>query len=211
MGEKQKTAIRAGKPGQDLVMAGYTALSGSAAVIGMERERLQERLPEELLEATEVRYAKLVQVMNRLAAEKQGEEPILAPTERGAFAGVGISAWYPMGEGGVLNALWDMAHQWNIGFTVRLKGLPVRQESIEVCEILGLNPYYLQSENSFLIAADHGSRLCQNLAKLDIPAAIIGVLTESNDKVLIHDDTVSHLNRPREDELERFLRERSAE
>lgn len=183
---------QAGLPGQDLVMAGFMALSGTAVLAQGERKRLLERLPEELLRDVSDWHERLK------AAWEQFADMDL--TEMGA------SAWYPVGKGGVLDALWDMARQWDCGFSIQLKEMPLKQETIEICEILEINPYYLWSENSLFLAADHGNRLCDMLKKRGIPSAVVGILTDSNDRVLLHDETISYLNRPREDELERFLR-----
>lgn len=201
-----------GTPGQDLVLAGYMGLAGSAMLADMEKERLRKRLPEELLRDTTERYRKLKNAVAKLEEElvkDQSAGKWLVYESGVESAGCGRLAWFPAGEGGVLNALWYMAHQWETGFALQLKELPVRQETIEICEILELNPYYLWSESCLLMAADHGDRLCAALKRQGIPAAVIGVLTDSNDRVLLHDDTVSYLNRPKEDERDRFLRERT--
>lgn len=192
-----RTELPLGCSGQDLVMAGYMGLDGSAALIGLERERLEKQLPEELLDKTK-------EYLMRMGQSREQLTDAVLKT-------MGASAWYPLEEGGVLNGLWYMAHQWKVGFTLQLKDLPVRQETIEICEILGVNPYYLRSKNCLLLAADHGGRLCQKLAGQGMAASVIGVLDDTNDRILLHDDTVSYLNRPREDELARFMREKAGE
>ncbi len=188
--------VSAARPGQDLVMIGYMALAGSEAMVLWDREKILERLPEELL-AEIVDQEKIQQENSKKLTDAFLQE-------------AGASARYPVGVGGLFNALWHMADQWGTGFTVQLKEIPVRQETIEVCEIEEKNPYYLWSAGCMLAAADHGHRLCDALKAQGIPAAVIGVLTDKKDKTLVHDSTASCLNRPREDELDQFMIEHGA-
>ena len=190
---KEEASQAAGKPDQDLVMVGYMALAGSAVMTRQDRERLLSRLPEELIDQLLV-----------YDSQRQAHKAML---QESALKEAGVSAWFPLGEGGIFNGLWHMADHWGTGFTVQLKDLPVRQETIEVCEIEEKNPYYLHSEGCLLLAANHGDRVCAALGAQGIPAAVIGVLTNKKDKTLCHDSTISCLNRPRQDELDVFFKE----
>ena len=181
-------------------MAGYMALSASAVLARLEHDRLAKRLPPELLRETESRSAQTAEAVSRLPAwlsrRAKREEPDLA--------------WLALGEGGVLGGLWHMAVRWRTGFTVYQRELPVRQETIEICELLEINPYCLRSEDCVLIASGNGGRLCAALREQSCPAAVIGRLEAGKDKRLLHGETVGCLNRPQEDEWDRFLRERAA-
>ena len=174
-------------------MAGYMALTGSAVLVRWDDEDIKACLSEELVEDLLNWDRIMVQRQDALRSESLFE--------------AGASAWYPVGIGGVFNALWYMADHWGTGFDVQLKRLPVRQETIEVCEIREKNPYYMWSDGCWLLAADHGDRVCEVLKAKGIPAAVIGVLRDDRDKILRHDDTVSCLNRPRADELDEYLKE----
>ena len=44
-------------------------------------------------------------------------------------------------EGGIFAALWEMAAAKNVGLSVDLKNIPIRQHTIEVCEYFNLNPF----------------------------------------------------------------------
>ena len=41
-------------------------------------------------------------------------------------------------EGGIFAALWEMAAAKNVGLSVDLKNIPIRQHTIEVCEYFNL-------------------------------------------------------------------------
>ncbi len=190
---KEESSVTTGRPDQDLVLAGYMALAGSAVMAKQDHDRLLKRLPEELIDQ-----------LLAYDVQRDGWKDILGESR---LTEIGVSAWFPLGEGGIFNGLWHMADHWGTGFTVQLKDLPVRQETIEVCEIEEKNPYYLYSEGCLLLAADHGDRVCAALRAQGIPASVIGVLTNKKDKTLCHDSTVSCLNRPRQDELDVFMEE----
>ena len=91
--------------------------------------------------------------------------------EAGLFAGReaalawerGASYVQAVGEGGVKAALWEMAKVLECGVDVNLKALPIRQETVEICEYLGVNPYQLSSTGSLLITAPEGEALAGEL------------------------------------------------
>ena len=80
-------------------------------------------------------------------------------------------------EGGIFGALWEMAEASGVGLEIDLKKIPVRQETIEVCEFFGINPYQLISSGCMLMAAEDGNLLVRELEKAGIPATIIGKAT----------------------------------
>ena len=61
---------------------------------------------------------------------------------------VGVSAMHDVTEGGVFGALWEMAEASGVGLEIDLKKIPIRQETIEICEFFNLNPYQLISSGS---------------------------------------------------------------
>ena len=103
-------------------------------------EELQSRLPAELVE-TAKDFSKLLSVV---------------PDSRVAME-VGVSAMHDVTEGGIFGALWEMGAAAGVGLEVDLKKIPIRQETVEVCEVFDINPYLLISSGSMLIGTDHGS------------------------------------------------------
>ena len=86
-------------------------------------------------------------------------------------------------EGGIFAALWRLSLITRCGLTVYLKRIPIRQEVIEICNCLELDPYRIGG------------------CKLEIPedpkdAWQIGVLTDTNQKIIINGDDVRYLDRP---------------
>ena len=104
-------------------------------------------------------------------------------------------------EGGIFGALWEMAEASGVGLEIDLKKIPVRQETIEVCEFFGINPYQLISSGCMLMAAEDGNLLVRELEKAGIPATIIGKATAGNDRVLLNEEERRFLEPPKADEL----------
>ena len=106
-----------------------------------------------------------------------------------------------MGEGGILSALWKMAEASQVGLQADLRKIPIRQETIEVCERFDLNPYYLMSEGALLIGIPSGENLVQEYRRMGLPAAVIGRTSSGNDRLLYSGGNVRYLDRPAQDEI----------
>ena len=113
----------------------------------------------------------------------------------------GVSAMHDITEGGVFGALWEMGSGSGVGLDIDLKEIPIRQETVEVCEQFHLNPYQLISSGSMLMAAPDGLGLVQALKKAGIPASIVGRCVEGKAKKIVNGEDTAYLERPKTDEL----------
>ena len=113
----------------------------------------------------------------------------------------GVGAMHDVTEGGIFGALWEMAEASGIGLEINLKKIPIRQETVEICEFFGINPYQLISSGCMLMAAEDGNALALDLEKAGIPSTIIGKATAGNDRVLLNGEERRFLEPPRTDEL----------
>lgn len=182
--------IRTGglKPGQDLVVTKWIGLEGTSILAAEKEKELQSRLPAELVE-TAKDFSKLLSVV---------------PDSRVAME-VGVSAMHDVTEGGIFGALWEMGAASGVGLEVDLKKIPIRQETVEVCEVFDINPYLLISSGSMLIGTDHGSQLVEALKRAGIHSAVVGRATEGNDRVILNGEERRFLEPPKADELFRAL------
>ena len=108
---------------------------------------------------------------------------------------------HDISEGGVFAALWEMAEGAGVGLTIDMKKLPLRQETVEVCEFCNVNPYELRSGGSLIIASPEGTAVVEALAAEGIPAVIVGRFTDSNDRLILNEDEVRYMDRPQRDEI----------
>ena len=116
----------------------------------------------------------------------------------------GASARYRMGEGGFLAALWKMAEASGVGLSADLRSVPIRQETIEICEIFDVNPYKLLSGGSILLGIQGGDAFVQELRREGIMAAVIGQTNSGNDRLLYSGGNARYLERPAEDEIKKL-------
>lgn len=178
------------KPGDELVVAGAVALKGTVLAAERKYDILSKQFSKGFLKDVMSLYGNYgvgEPPMESLAWKKAGE--------------AGASARYEMGRGGFLSALWKMAEASQVGLRADLRKVPVRQETIEVCEALDLNPYQLFSEGAILIGIPAGAELAEELKRNGLMAAVIGQTNEENDRLLYSRENVRFLDRPAEDEI----------
>lgn len=108
-------------------------------------------------------------------------------------------------EFGVYEALFAMSKELKCGLRISLKDIPIKQETVEICEFLSVNPYALYSGYSSVIVTDDGESLKLKLEDMGIPATVIGYTTSDNDKKIINEDEESFLPHIRKDELKNLL------
>ena len=187
---KKDAMIKTGgaRPGMDIVVSKWIGIEGTV-ILAKERER-------ELLG----RYATTF-----IDRSKDLDAYISVLSEAAVAARSGVSAMHDITEGGIFGALWEMAEASGVGLEIDLKKIPVRQETIEICEFFGLNPSELISGGSMLMAAEDGNQLVHELEKAGIPAAVIGKAMAGNDRVLRNEEERRFLEPPKPDELYRVI------
>lgn len=117
----------------------------------------------------------------------------------------GVSAMHDITEGGIFGALWEMAAGAGVGLDVDLKKIPIRQETVEICEHFNLNPYLIMSSGSMMISADDGYGLVKALKEAGIEASVIGRTNQGNDRIIRNGEEVRYLDKPQTDELYKVL------
>ena len=172
------------RPGMDILVTKWIGIEGTA-ILAKEKE-------EELLTKFSVPFVEKAKALDVY---------ISVQSEAAVAVRSGVSAMHDVTEGGIFGALWEMAEASGVGLEIDMKKIPIRQETVEVCEFFGLNPYQLISSGCMLMAAADGNMLVRELTKAGIPAAIIGKATEGNDRVLLNEDERRFLEPPKTDEL----------
>lgn len=159
----------------------------------------------------------------------------------------GVTKCWPVTKGGVLKALWDFCASEGIdpetgkkrgdgvGCEFRYDRIPIRQFTMEICELFDLFPYRLWSEDCWMLAVDRGTQLVEDflkmqngLAKADadaifeqgdragfdashrrteepVKAAVFGRFTKGKKRLRVDGVEPAYLTREDYEELERFL------
>ena len=153
------------KAADHIVMTKWAALEGTWLLASETGERLRERFPERILETA------------------RSTRKLLSVRREAEIAGHSIME--DLAEGGILAALWRLSEHTKKGFRVDLLSVPLLQETIEITDYLGINPYEMRSAGSLLIVTDEPERMIEALENESIPAAVIGRMTEDRDKLLM--------------------------
>ncbi len=172
------------KPGDDILVSKWIGLEGTSIIAKEKEQELAGRYPMQLI---------------RKAREFDRYLSVLP--EAAIAVRLGVSAMHDVTEGGIFGALWELAESSGIGLEIDWKKIPVKQETIEVCEFFGINPYELISSGCMLMAAPDGNALVRELEKEGIHAVIIGKATDGNDRVLLNEEERRFLEPPKTDEL----------
>ena len=71
------------------------------------------------------------------------------------------------------------------GFEVQHVDIPIRQETIEICEFFNINPYLLDATGCLFVVVEDGEKLVEYLTEQEMEAAVIGVVTEKKEKLIV--------------------------
>ncbi len=172
------------RPGMDIVVTKWVGLEGTSIIAKEKEKELLSRFSRDFI----------------LKAQKLDEFLSVMPEAEIAVKS-GVAAMHDVTEGGIFGALWEMAQASGVGLEIDLKKIPLKQETVEICEFFGINPYELISSGSMLMAAEDGNLLVMNLKKAGIAAALVGKAAKGNDRVLINGEERRFLEPPKVDEL----------
>lgn len=178
-----------GQPNMDIVMVGEVALEGALHLLAEKRDVLEKRFTPQFLNGLEKKYDEMVNSVLSNSLVRDLKQEII----------------HQVPESGILGGLWELAEASGVGMEVQLKSLPISQETIEVCEHLGVNPYRLGAAGTLLILTNNGEKLVEMLEKVSCKAVVIGKTTESNEKLLCNQEDIRHIERPTSNELYKIL------
>ena len=187
------------KYNRQVIMTGYIALKGTAILAREFKDKIDERYP-----------VWLSREASRFGEGKDSEDfdkarEILLAHIRDMGSECGEDAFLTeVSKGGFLTGLYEMAAMCATGFELDLRSVPIRQETIEICELLEVNPYHLYGEKCFIAIVPEGGSALEKLKAAGISARLVGHTTDKKAHILFNDGTESHLNRPEPDELERL-------
>lgn len=184
MSEKRQHSAMGVKPGMDIIMTKWAGLEGTFLLAQEKSLELSMRFTSDFLEKA-IGYKEMLSVYKEAAVAVRS----------------GVSAMHNTSEGGVFAGLWEMAEASGVGLDIELKSIPLKQETVEICEYLEINPYELIAGGGMLLAANDGNYLVSELQKEGISATIIGKATDSNDRVLYNDGERRFLEPPKSDQL----------
>ena len=168
-------------PGDVILELGDIALEGTFLLAAERRKELSERFP--------VRFLQQASDMGKALS-------VLPALEELQKAGIHPKSMISVSEGGICAALWRLSGETGRGFEVSLPDIPIRQETVEITDFYGINPYQMASSGCLLAVLDPA-----DAAKGSRTGRIIGHLIKGNGKILVNGNERQCLNRPSADAL----------
>lgn len=168
----------------DIVASKWIGLEGTAVIVREKEEELFKRFSGRFLEMA-----------------KEQERYLSVAKEAAIALKSNVYAMHDVRNGGIFGALWELSQKLGVGLSIDLKKIPVRQETIEVCEFFHLSPYELLSGGMLLMMTEDGFGLVRKLEEAGIAAALIGSASQSNDKLVTNGEETRYLGMPGPDEI----------
>lgn len=180
----------------DIIVTRYIGIRGTAILARARYEELSERYPKWLVDEAACFDENL----------PKASDEISLPEIELAFSNKAVYA-EEYTEFGIFEALFQMSKALKTGLWTDIKLIPIKQETVEVCDYLKVNPYAMYSGYSSLIVVpgEYTEDLISVLSDNDIPAVKIGETAEGNDKIVINEDERGFLPHIRKDELKNYL------
>lgn len=173
--------------GDAILVAGYAGLLGTAIIAEQKAEVLKKRYRASFVKAAADCFVQAAPLPDFLW---DAEVSLLSATAE---------------EGGVYRALWTLMEPLPFGFTVELLDIPLRTETIELCNTFDLNPYELLSGKCMALICRRPQQTLRRLQEAGCIAAIVGEITEGNEKRVNYKGGSLHLRPSDQDAIERII------
>jgi hydrogenase expression/formation protein HypE len=174
------------KPGERILMTKAAGLEGTSILSGSKKVR--SKLGSRIIKRAECFRNELSIVKEAVLAASTGS----------------VSAMHDCTEGGVLGAVFEMAHASGIGFVLEREKVPIRNETKEICKILGIDPLKLISSGSLLISTKEPESVIKNLSDV-CDCSEVGYFTDRG-MILVERGKNTVVTEPPQDELWKFVR-----
>ncbi len=181
--------------GYDVVMTGYAGLMGTDILARGKYEALKTRYSASYIkgaffEREAYSIANVVAHVMEMANKSESE----------------IVYMHDVSHGGVYGALWQLGSRLNHGIKINHLQIPIKQETVEVCEFFDINPYMLEGTGALLIVTDMGEELVTRLQDKHINASVIGKITEGKERVVVLEEEKRFLAPVKGDEIYKVLK-----
>jgi hydrogenase maturation factor len=176
------------KPDMDIVMTKWAGIEGTSIIANEGENQLTSYYHKDLVEEAKSFAQYLSVVKDSEIAMKYN-----------------VYAMHDVTEGGIYGALWEIGAKAGLGIIVDQSLIPIRQETIEICEYFDLDPYKLIGSGSMLIVTDESEKMVLDLESSGIKATVIGKLTEGNHRQIKFDDVMRSIGPAKSDELYKAL------
>lgn len=177
------------EPGMDIIVTKWIGLEGTCILAKEKEEALKSRFSQPFLDRA-----------------KEFDQYLPIWSEAAVATMSGAAAMHNVSEGGIFAALWEMAESSGVGLEIDIKKIPIRQETVEICEFFDINPYKLLGNGCALMAAKDGNAIVRAIEKTGGVATVIGKAVAGNDRVLLQEEERRFLETPQTDEIHKVIK-----
>ncbi len=180
---------KADREKRDLIMTGCAGWAGTGILVGAYADRIRQRFPA---------------FMEENALAMTDPETLLVKRPADIALRHRDAVMQDISTGGVLGALWEFCQREGLGMDIDMRAIPVRQETIEICELVGRNPYELFGQGGLIIACVDGAALIRDLADAGIAAGMLGSCFSekvNRGRMIRNGGEIRYLNKPEADSL----------
>jgi len=184
IGDKEKLGMPSKvKVGDDVIITKGPAIEATGLLVNLYPEYFKQRLSKDIFEEAYNMYWKMSCWKDGLIASQ-----------------IGIHLMHDATEGGVWNALDEVASVTNKGITVYEERLFINKAVKEVTSLVNIDPWVSISEGTMVIVTDRGEKVVEALKKEGIEAEIVGKVEEGRGVTLVKKDLSKvKIERPAED------------
>ena len=163
------------KADYQIVMVGYSGILGTNLMVDKKKDQLEKRFAPSYVESC------------RFSNE---DYSVVSVVEKAMCysSEVGLVYMHDVSCGGVYGALWQLGEALKLGATVEHRSIPIRQETVEVCNYFDVNPYMLDGTGALLAVAKEGDKLAEYLSQEGYKSSVVGKLTQNKDRVVVLND-----------------------
>ena len=164
-------------PGMELLIIGCAGKSGTAEVTRAHESLLRDKLPDSIVDRAlgfdpGCRSGEIIEILKN----------------------AGVSMYAQAGSAGICRGLWDVAEAGGVGLEVKLELIPIAQETVEICEVLDMDPYTLPSFGCFLAGCNEPEPVLTTLRDKGFECFTVGRATSGADRVLLTGSTRRYLS-----------------
>lgn len=174
------------KPGDSVIMTGFTALEGTYIIANDRKDRLKEVLSKDDWDVIE------------------GLSSKISVVEEGMISAIcGATSMHDITEGGTLGAIYELCEASGTGCVISKEKIPILEVTKKICNMFKLDPYRLIGSGSMLITVKYPEPLIEQFAKKGLNAVCIGSITEKG-VYLEEGGKINAIAPPQADELFSF-------
>ena len=178
------------KVGDHIILTKGVGIEGTGILASDLRNRLVNSISEDILSSA-------VKLLDQISVVPEAK----------IAAKVGVNSMHTPTEGGILNGLLEIAEASNCGFKIYEESLIIQNETLQICNVLNIDPLRLLSSGSLLIVVDFelSEELVRLLLDSDIQARIIGEITFKERIIVRKNGSIEVIDDVVQDELFRIL------